>query len=103
MPLKQSRGLDGPFIFTSASFAVYARIHAAGNMGCLLGGNSPHRRCELMPIRFLGWGQSQHALHHRKTVGGQHQILGRGRSKGESIVAQRQIPEHSEHEYCYDH
>src|SRR6202521_5825690 len=31
MPLKQSRGLDGPFIFTSASFAVYARIHAAGN------------------------------------------------------------------------
>ena len=31
MPLKQSRGLDGPFIFTSASFAVYAPIHAAGN------------------------------------------------------------------------
>jgi hypothetical protein len=31
MPLKQSRGLDGPFTFTSASFAVYARIHAAGN------------------------------------------------------------------------
>ena len=37
MPLKQSRGLDGPFIFTSASFAVYARIHAAGN-SC-----APHR------------------------------------------------------------
>ena len=31
MPLKQSRGLDGPFIFTSASFAIYARVHAAGN------------------------------------------------------------------------
>jgi hypothetical protein len=27
MPLEQSRGLDGPFIFTSASFAIYARIH----------------------------------------------------------------------------
>jgi hypothetical protein len=32
MTLKQSRGLDGPFIFTSASCAIYARIHAAGNM-----------------------------------------------------------------------
>jgi hypothetical protein len=32
MPLKQSRGLDGPFIFASANFAIYARIHAAGNI-----------------------------------------------------------------------
>jgi hypothetical protein len=31
MPLNKSRGLDGPFIFTSASFTVYARIHGAGN------------------------------------------------------------------------
>ena len=31
MPLKQSRGLDGPFIFATANFAIYARIHTAGN------------------------------------------------------------------------
>ena len=31
--VKQSRGLDGPFIFTSAGCAVYARIHVAGNTG----------------------------------------------------------------------
>jgi hypothetical protein len=30
--VKQSRGLDGPFIFTSASCAIHARIQAAGNM-----------------------------------------------------------------------
>jgi hypothetical protein len=29
--VKQSRGLDGPFIFTSASCAIHARIQAAGN------------------------------------------------------------------------
>ena len=29
--VKQSRGLDGPFIFTSASCAICARIQAAGN------------------------------------------------------------------------
>ena len=29
--VKQSRGLCGPFFFTSASFAVHARIYAAGN------------------------------------------------------------------------
>jgi hypothetical protein len=29
--VKQSRGLEGPFIFTSASCAIYARIQAAGN------------------------------------------------------------------------
>ena len=31
MLLNNPGGLDGPFIFTSASFAVYAQIHAAGN------------------------------------------------------------------------
>jgi hypothetical protein len=36
MTLKQSRGLDGPFIFTSASCAIYARIHAAGNKANLI-------------------------------------------------------------------
>ena len=29
--VKQSRGLDGPFIFTSSSCAIHARIQAAGN------------------------------------------------------------------------
>jgi hypothetical protein len=31
MLLNNPGGLDGPFIFTSASSAVYAQIHAAGN------------------------------------------------------------------------
>ena len=31
--VKQSRGLDGPFIFTSSSCAIHARIQAAGNNG----------------------------------------------------------------------
>src|SRR5271166_2667401 len=32
--VKQSRGLNGHFIFTSASFTIYARIYAAGNKSC---------------------------------------------------------------------
>jgi secreted trypsin-like serine protease len=31
MLLNNPGGLDGPFIFTSASSTVYAQIHAAGN------------------------------------------------------------------------
>jgi hypothetical protein len=56
--VNQSRGRNGPFIFTSASCAVYARIHAAGNtadrepvprlilvLSCLTGaGNTYSRR-----------------------------------------------------------
>jgi hypothetical protein len=31
MSLSNPGGLEGPFIFTSASCAIYARIQAAGN------------------------------------------------------------------------
>jgi hypothetical protein len=57
-------------------------------LGCLLGRDSPHRRFEHMPVWFLSCGQSQRALHYRKTVGGQHQILCSGRNNGKFIVAQ---------------
>jgi hypothetical protein len=41
--VKQSRGLDGPFIFTSAGCAVYARIHAAGNRRGKPNSNQPRK------------------------------------------------------------
>ena len=36
MPLNNPGGLDGPFIFTSASCAIHARIQAAGNSSGLI-------------------------------------------------------------------
>ena len=51
MPLKQSRRLDGPFIFTSANFAIYARIHAAANKGRI---SVAKRRHGLNRCRYKG-------------------------------------------------